>query len=427
VYDKNHDIPLTLPVSAQDRFHYPLKYIIHVLVSFDQVLDADILRKAVRLSLEAEPILGCRFIEDKKQPYWQRFDDLDELQWFACISSDNKNGSLDRFIKSPFFHEGQQLNVCLAQANDGDSLCVKINHACSDAGGLKQYLQLLATIYAELQKSPDYLPQPHTHGRRDQQHYFDALGITDPLALFDPQVQPPTPAWAFPHHGTERKEMHMTARRFKDEAFDRILRYAKKHNVTVTAVLLTAMFRSMFAMVEPPLGEDMGIYVSFDLRHFFAEHADQSISNLTVGVYPRISRLAGESFPETLERASEALEELKQNRAERFDAIGFEAGGTMDYSAFLELIQLILQGAAKTGKNDPLLSNVGVIPPLQFGQSQATNAYMLTPVVIPPGFMIGVTTFNRTMTLQCSFAEPGHRKEEVELFMDLMEKELLHL
>lgn len=424
---KNNDIPLTLPVNAQDRFEYPLKYIIHVIVTFNQALDADTLGKAVRLSLDAEPILGCRFIEDEKQPYWQRFDGLDELPWFKCISSDNENESLDLFVKSPFFHEGQQINVCLLQAADGDSLCVKISHACSDAGGLKEYLQLLATIYSELQKNPDYVPQPHTHGRRDQKHYFDALGITDPLAWFDPQAQAPPPAWAFPHHGAETNEMHMAMRCFKDEAFDKILNFAEQYNVTITAVLLTAMFRSMFAMVKPPLGEEMGICVSVDLRHAFADHADQAISNLSLGLNPRISRLEEESFPETLKRASEPLVELKQNRAEAVDAIGLEAWGTVDYSVFLEQLQAILQLAAETGKSNPLLSNVGVIPPLQFGQSRAADAYMLTPVVIPPGFMIGITTFNSTMTLQCSFGEPGHRQEEVEKFMDLMEKELRSL
>lgn len=38
--------------------------------------------------------------------------------------------------------------------------------------------------------------------------------------------------------------------------------------------------------------------------------------------------------------------------------------------------------------------------------------------------MMGVSTYNRTLTLEVSFYEPSHRKEEVEAFMDLMEKEL---
>ncbi len=96
----------------------------------------------------------------------------------------------------------------------------------------------------------------------------------------------------------------------------------------------------------------------------------------------------------------------------------------MDYSMFINQIQAILQWSAETGKSNPLLSNVGEIKPLNFGHCEATEVYMLTPVVIPPGFMVGVTTYNRTLTLQCSFGEPGHRKEDVEALMDLMADEL---
>ncbi len=120
--------------------------------------------------------------------------------------------------------------------------------------------------------------------------------------------------------------MHMALRRIKDEAFDQILGFAKHHGVTVTAILLTAMFRSMFELLKPPLGEEMGITVSVDLRYAFAGRSDQAISNLAVGLNPRLTRLEEEPFMETLQRASTALEELKHNRAESGDAIAWKHG-----------------------------------------------------------------------------------------------------
>lgn len=419
-----YDIPLTLPVTAQDRFEYPLRYVIHVVVSFDQALDHAVLDRAVRLSLDAEPILGCHFVEDNPQPYWQRFNNLDDLQWFEWISADEKDAVIERFVKSSFFHESQQINVCHIHAADGDTLVVKMSHGCCDAGGLKEYLVLLADIYTHLLENPVFYPPPHIQGRRDQKNYFAARGINDPLALFDPQYQPPPPTWAFPWHSRETNQMHLALRRFKNDAFDRILSFAKDYNVTITTVLLAAMFRALFAMLQPPIGEEMDINVSVDLRHAFTGHLDQAISNLSVGMHPRISRMAEESFAETLQRASAALQELKQNRAESIDAIGLEVWAMTDYSTFLEQLRAILEWSLEIGKNNPLLSNVGVIPPLHFGQSRATDAYMLTPVVFPPSFMLGVTTYDRTLTMQCSFGEPGHRREDVERFMDLMEKEL---
>lgn len=422
-----YDIPLTLPVTAQDRFEYPLRYVIHVVVSFDQALEQKAMARAVRLSLDAEPILGCHFVEDNPQPYWQRFNNPDDMQWFECISADEKDAVIEHFVKRPFFHEGQQINVCLIHAADCHTLVVKMSHGCCDAGGLKEYLALLADIYTHLLKNPGFCTQPHIQGRRDQKNYFAARGINDPLALFDPQRQPLPPTWAFPWHGTEKNKINMSMRRLTDGIFDRLINFGREHQVTVTVVLLAAMYRALFEMLEPPIGEKMDINVSVDLRHAFTGHLDQAISNLSVGIHPRISRMAKESFAETLKRASVALEELKQNRAESIDAIGLEAWAMTDYSTFLEQLRAILEWSLEIGKNNPLLSNVGVIPPLHFGQSRATDAYMLTPVVFPPSFMLGVTTYDRTMTLQCSFGEPGHSREDVERFMDLMEKELRSL
>lgn len=426
--NQNHyDIPLTLPVTAQDRFMFPMKAIIHVVVSFDQHLDVGILQRAVRLSLDAEPVLGCRFVEEDPQPRWQRFDNLDEMQWLACTSPDNQDEAIDRFIKDSFFHEEQQLNVGLFQTEGGDTLVVKISHACSDAGGLKDYLKLLAGIYTRLLENPAYYPPPHTSGCRDQQHYFTALGISDPLARFDPQAPAMLPNWAFPYHSRETNQIHLARRRLKNEALERIISFAKDHNVTVTAVLLTAMFRSLFEMLESPRGEEFAIGVSMDLRHRFSGNPDQAICALSLGINPCITYLDEESFGETLQRASGALEELKRNNAELVDAIAVEAWATMDYSAFLAQIQAILQWVADNGKSNPLLSNIGVIDPLNFSHCQAADVYLLTPVVIPPAFVLGVTTYNRTLTLQCTFGEPGHRQAEVERFMDLMEKELRSL
>ncbi|MDD3365548.1 MAG: condensation protein, partial [Syntrophomonas sp.] len=67
-------IPTILPVTGIDRICYLLKYgyynmQIQAIISFDQHLDTDVIKKAVRLSLDAEPILRCQFVENDKQPY----------------------------------------------------------------------------------------------------------------------------------------------------------------------------------------------------------------------------------------------------------------------------------------------------------------------------------------------------------------------
>lgn len=425
-------IPNILPVNGHDRYNYLVKYAgsntqLQAVVLFDRNLDEDIMKKAVRLSLDAEPVLGCRFIEDEKRPYWQRFEEPDEIPWFEFIQGDNEQETVEHFLKCPFALAGQQVNVRLIRAEGGDTLCIKICHACSDAKGLKEYLQLLAGIYSRLEEDSGFQPVPNK-GRRDQKHYFDALGIEEPLALFDPQAPFMPSTWAFPYHSYEIKEMRISMRRIRDEVYDRIKTFGKTHEVTVNTIITTAFFRSMFELIKPPVGEEMGICVTLDLRKAFIGNPNQAICNLSVAMYPRIYRIEDEPFLETLKRVSGSIEELKSNRAGLPDALALEAlWNNVDFSQALGQMQALVQWLNETGKSYPFLSNMGIIEPLKFGQTVAADAYLVAPTACAPGFMLAVSTYHRTLTLEVSYYEPAHRREDITAFIDLMEKELRSL
>jgi len=420
------------PVTGIDRISYLLKYghynmQIQAVITFDQHLDTDVLKKAVRLSLDAEPVLRCRFIENDKQPYWQPFENPDEIQWFEFVQSDNKQAAIEHFLKSPFYCEEQMLSVRLIRDNDNDTLGVKICHACSDGGGLKQYLQLLAEIYSSLLKDSQYKPEPNTKRRLDQKSYFKALGIKEPLALLDPNDQPLPAAWAFPYYGVESKEMHISMRRFADESLDGIRAFGKTHTVTINTIILTAFFRSMFQLLNPPAGDDREICVTMDLRRSFKTHPSQNICNLSTSITPRTYRVEEEAFLETVKRVSKSMEELKHAQAELSGAVMIEAQEAIEYSQLLALFQAARPQVLATGKLTPTLTNMGIINPLQFGQITADDAYLVSPTIYAPGFCLGASTYNRTLTLLVGYCEPSHRTEDVNALMDFMEKELRFL
>lgn len=286
-------IPTIQPVTGLDRINYLYKYghsniQIQAIITFDQHLDADVLKKAVRLSLDAEPILRCQFIENDKQPYWQPFENPDTIKWFEFVQNDSKQAAIEEFLKSPFYYEEQMLSVRLIRVNDNDVLCVKICHACSDGGGLKQYLQLLAEIYSYLLKDSRYKPEINMKRRLDQKSYFEALGIKEPLTLLDPNARPLPATWAFPFYGTESKEVHISMHRFNGESFDRIRAFGKTHAATINTIILTSFFKGMFQLLNPPSGEDQEIYITVDLRRYFKTNPSQDICNLSVGMNPRV-------------------------------------------------------------------------------------------------------------------------------------------
>ncbi|MEN6462776.1 MAG: condensation domain-containing protein [Syntrophomonas sp.] len=420
----------SIPVTGFDQNCYLLKYgyynmQIQTVITFDQYLDADVLKKAVRLSLDAEPVLRCQFIENDKKPYWKPFEKPDEIQWFELLQSDNKQAAIEQFLKSPFYCEEQMLSVQLIRASDNDTLCVKICHACSDAAGLKQYLQLLAQIYSSLLKDSHYKPKPNTKRRLDQKSYFEALDIKDPRALLDPHAQLTPPAtWAFPYHGVESEEMHVSMRRFTGESFDRIRALGKTHDATINTIILTSFFRSMFKLLNPPPGDDREICLTMDLRRSFKTDPSQDICNLSITVAASTYRVEEEAFLETLKRVSRSIDELRHAQVGLSRAVIIEAQEAMEYSQLFTLFQAVKPQVLETGKVPPTLTNMGIISPLQFGQLPANNAYLVPPTVNAPGFLLGVSTYNRTLTLIANYYEPSHRAEDVNALMDFMADEL---
>src|SRR5947207_15718588 len=52
---------------------------VHCVLAFDRHLDERRLARALRLALDAEPVLGCRFVPGVLRSHWLRRDDLDAL------------------------------------------------------------------------------------------------------------------------------------------------------------------------------------------------------------------------------------------------------------------------------------------------------------------------------------------------------------
>ena len=85
----HQNIPDTMPATWQDCFNYLVRYVgftnstIQAVIHFKGKLDVVRLARAVKLSVDAEPVLGCKFIEREDRPFWQRLTDQDNISWCA--------------------------------------------------------------------------------------------------------------------------------------------------------------------------------------------------------------------------------------------------------------------------------------------------------------------------------------------------------
>jgi NRPS condensation-like uncharacterized protein len=143
--------------------------------------------------------------------------------------------------------------------------------------------------------------------------------------------------------------------------------------------------------------------VSIDLRRYCPNGKAEAICNLSGALYVALERKNGERFEGTLERVSKAMGKLKQGYS------GLESAAGMEYlfsRGYLELEKYLLESAAmsrKYGVTFPLLSNFGILNETCFGHLHVTKGYLTSPIMYPPGFMLGVTTFNDEMTLSIGY------------------------
>lgn len=182
-------------------------------------------------------------------------------------------------------------------------------------------------------------------------------------------------------------------------------------------------------MLAPAEHLPVEITVTVDLRQYLAARKTETLCNLSGAVNTQVARVAGESFQATLLRVIPVMTGLKQHRTGVQMAIFFELLGKMGFRQMLDTLQGIQQGAKASGVYSPMLSNLGVLSQelLQFDHCLVRDAYLITPPLCAPAFMLGISTYREVLTLAVSYYEPVTRQAEVEQFLDLIYQELTGL
>ena len=99
-------IPNQLQVTAQDAYNYVSSKVfadqqLCAVLKFDGETNEEALAKAIRLTLDLEPVLGCRFNENNGNPFWERRQDLDQTKLCTVIEHVQVEQALQAFINEP--------------------------------------------------------------------------------------------------------------------------------------------------------------------------------------------------------------------------------------------------------------------------------------------------------------------------------------
>src|SRR5689334_18119186 len=128
-------IPARIPAPALDQLAFLFSPLsdgqLRCVLRLNGHLDAERLARAFRLSLDAEPVLGCRFVRHRGRCAWERRADLDCLplcQTVDCAATDALDHELQHFLLAPMDPMAGLVATARLLRADSDTLAVKLHH-----------------------------------------------------------------------------------------------------------------------------------------------------------------------------------------------------------------------------------------------------------------------------------------------------------
>lgn len=436
-------IPRILPANGHDIFNYVARYAmsdfqIQVVLRFEGKLDESALKKSLRLMLDAEPVFGCRFVESRT-PYWRRLSNLDEIEVLSEQVTEKYDESIKDFLSVPLDMDNDlMVKAMLLKGNENDALCLKLNHACCDGAGVREYIEKLSQIYTILiSGNGKYKPVPRISGRKDQDKLLNKLGINNLDSVFIPGSDVLSPTWKFPWKQGGDDSTELQEYSLPSGMADRLSKIAKEKGATVNDLILTSLYRAMLKADTPVYGIPLEIPITVDLRRYIPEGKTEAIRNFSGSVNTRLTMVLGESFESTLERVACITKDIKGRQPGLQSAIGLEILEKLDFTETLNYYQVGAKAAEIAthttrfcgDKCLPTLSNIGFLSkaPIRFGEVQASSASIFPPVVRAPGLLLMTATYEDVLSFTAGYHKAMADGSVVKGLLENMGAELMVL
>ncbi|MEW5735111.1 MAG: hypothetical protein AB1921_09665 [Thermodesulfobacteriota bacterium] len=431
------EIPSRIPVRFSDLINVSMQTVfvpeIHLIFTFRQPLDRERMQRALRLLLDAEPVLGCRFVSHWRSPWWERLPEetLDQARLLAVAEGD-PDQALEDFLASRIpVEEGPQITCLLLGGAREERLAVKIQHATCDAGGFKALMEKLAEIYRALEVNPGYRPEPAT-GTRSMRQVYRRFSLLTLLAIFLRGLREvwrgirPFRSLQVPSAKTSTSPLRFRFQRFSPEEAGRIMRAGGRCGATANDLFVTAVIRALKKTAGREKNHALRLAGTVDLRRYLPGRRADSLCQVS-GLYTVCPGAdPGPDFASTLALIQAEIREQK----ERFFGLGlmlflYVHFGLWPWFLYKRFVPAFWKLGYRDGNIGPGFTNLGPIPAADFGTSRLTTAEMTTPGCVPPFFFAGVSGFNGSFCVSSGFRPDAVSPEWVEGFLAAIHSELM--
>jgi NRPS condensation-like uncharacterized protein len=397
--------------------------LIQARVAFDRPLDAERLRRAFHLLLDAEPVLGRRFVQRYFRPYWAPSDAASRAAAFEVQRPQEVEAAAQEFFAQPVdIQRGPCLRLRLLQG-EGDTLCATIDHLASDAGGFKEALYRLAEVYRALGDDAAFVPPLNRGSRshtqvlklfpRAQRRAIGARGTADLLRYNAPGG----------HHRLEYSgtQPHVATVHVKGERFRAVRDFGRDLEATLNDVVVAAWYTALHRAIQPPGGEAIKLLSTADLRRYLPGQRAAAVTNLSGFVYLTPDAPPGASLAET----TAAVRDLMNRHKGGHPGLGDFAAATalarlLPSGAFRSLALLMFREHYQAGRMFTGLTNMGPIQPeaLDFGDARVEQAWLIPPQVYPPMVTLGISGFGESLSFSISYFRGAEGPDAVAALLD---------
>ncbi|MCD1295356.1 hypothetical protein CUJ83_10125 [Methanocella sp. CWC-04] len=391
----------------------------HSLITFSGRVDAGLMARSIRLSLDAEPVLGCRMTKGPFRLRWQRSDSLDSIDLCPVIETVDALNEALRFMAAPMdTFTAPQIQARLFRS-DRDVLCVKMTHAVADGGGFKEYLELLSSIYRHACLDPGYRPVPNSRGNRSPWQLEKHVGLST-LAQSSLHITIPGLEWCFPVTSSDYSGRSFLTAEIGPERSAAIRAYAHGKGIKINDLLLTAFYRALFEVLDPPAGKPLPVTVPVNLRRYMPSGKAGSICSLSGLFIPAINREPGEAFEDTLSRVHEFMDTAKRNKMDLSQMLFLQTAFVAGYMPMSFVTRHFVKQRARALMTIPCFSNLGIIGPkdVNFGDIKVTDISLFGPVTFPPYLDFTVYSFGDTMRCSISYCDTAADVNLVKSLLD---------
>ena len=404
---------------------------IRLEMEFDEGLDAARLEKAVGLTLDAEPVLGCRFVDNTRKPYFERLD-TDKRSAFLLASSASEYGA---FRSTSIDHRtGPQINICLWHSSDGDRLLLKVAHQVADAAGVKDIASIVSGIYRHLSEDPAYRPSPNVKERRSFRqvvrhvpwHAYPRILLNFARGLI--LEYRPHRVHTLSVTDGPRGPLTYVTRLIPSSRVSALVEYGRSNDATLNDVFLAASLRGLTNTANWDRRSYLSLTTTIDMRRYIPSGRAEAVANLSTALlhWPDLGSEPGQDFKTTLDKVARITRYGKTHwigphmllyPSMPLFKIMPHTWGMRLYGGIVRLglrQHTADHGFTNTGPIDPESASFGVRPPM---------AHILPPQYYPPTpFVWSLSGYNGTLTLAAG-AYPTQR-ETIERFFDAVLKEL---